>query len=106
MKRAVLLLLAIFVLACSEEPSWKAKPASEPGERVYPITGVINNRDAVDNIVNVKHEKIEGFMEAMTMDYSVRGADVKSLPPDGARFVAKVHVTGTGYWLTDVQAAK
>lgn len=105
MKRAVLLIVALALFACSE-PTWKSKPVSEPGERVYPITGVINNRDTVDNTLNVKHEKIEGFMDAMTMDYSVRGADVKTLPADGSRFVAKVHATSNAYWLTDVQPAK
>ena len=42
-------------------------------------------------------------MEAMTMDYPVRGADVKTLPADKSRFSARLHVTDSGYWLTDVK---
>ena len=42
-------------------------------------------------------------MTAMKMDYSVRGADVKTLPADRKRIEAKLHVTDRAYWLTDVK---
>ncbi len=42
-------------------------------------------------------------MEAMTMDYSVRGAKVAQLPPDGSAIVAKLHVVSDAYWVTDVR---
>ena len=42
-------------------------------------------------------------VEAMVMDYSVRGAKVAELPPDNSRIQAKLHVTDRGYWLTDVK---
>jgi hypothetical protein len=42
-------------------------------------------------------------MSAMKMDYSVRGADVKTLPADGKRIEAKLHVTELAYWITDVK---
>ena len=42
-------------------------------------------------------------MEAMTMDYLVRGAKVEALPPNGTNIDAKLHVTdGKGIWITDV----
>ncbi|HEX6640978.1 MAG TPA: copper-binding protein, partial [Thermoanaerobaculia bacterium] len=55
------------------------------------------------NTLNVDHEAIPGFMEAMTMDYSVRGAKVTALPADKSRIEAKLHVTDRAYWLTDVK---
>jgi hypothetical protein len=39
----------------------------------------------------------------MKMDYAVRGAEVKSLPPDKSRIEAKLHVTERAYWITDVK---
>ena len=45
-------------------------------------------------------------MEAMTMDYSVRGASVADLPPDGTRVVTTLHVTNNGYWITGVKRAR
>lgn len=100
-----LILAALFALAaCSgEEPS---KPVSEPGEKLYTVRGTILSREATSNTIHVDHEEIPGFMTAMKMDYSVRGADVATLPPDGARFEAKLHVTDRAYWLTEVRQAQ
>jgi hypothetical protein len=67
------------------------------------LKGFIVARDAGDNTVRVDHQAIPGYMEAMTMDYSVRGAEVLSLPPNKTRIEAKLHVTDDGYWLTDVR---
>ena len=100
MRRVVLVALVIAVVACTG----REKPLSEPGERVYALRGHIEARDAADNVLRVKHEAIPAFMEAMTMDFSVRGADVTSLPPDGAAIEATLHVTDRAYWLTDVKS--
>jgi protein SCO1/2 len=102
MRRAAFLLLFVMV-ACSKanEP----KPLSVPGEKLYALDGKIVARDANDNTLRVDHQAIPGYMEAMTMDYSVRGAKVAELPPDGTRISAKLHTTDSAYWLTDVRRA-
>jgi len=94
------IVLTLLVAACAKRES---KPLSVPGEKLYTMQGTIVSRDAVDNTLRVDHKDIPGYMEAMTMDYSVRGADVLSLPPDKAQIEAKLHVTGDAYWLTDVR---
>ena len=76
---------------------------SEPGEKLYTLKGKIVARDAGDNTLSIDHESIPGFMEAMKMDYSVRGADVAALPADGQRIEAKLHVTDDSAWITDVK---
>lgn len=100
MKRVAVLFVVLFLFACAEE---KPKPLSEPGERLYTVRGIVLSRNAADNSLRLDHEEIPGFMAAMTMDYSVRGADVKSLPADRKRIEAKLHVTDRAYWLTDVK---
>lgn len=100
MKRVALLLVILSLIACAEE---KPKPASEPGERLYTIRGVILSRNHGDHSLRLKHEAVEGFMAAMTMDFSVRGADLKALPANGARIEAKLHVTGRAFWITGVK---
>src|SRR5687767_4463151 len=102
MKRLSFLLLIVALLACADRE--QPKPLSEPGERLYVVRGVILSRDAERNTLNVDHEAIPGFMEAMTMDYAVRGAEVASLPADKNRIEANLHVTDRGYWITDVKA--
>lgn len=100
MKRAAILFAVLFLFACAEE---KPKPLSEPGERLYTVRGIVLSRNVADNSLNLDHEEIPGFMAAMKMDYSVRGADVKTLPADQKRIEAKLHVTDRAYWLTDVK---
>ena len=90
---------AILLIACAQ----KEKPLSVPGEKLYTLKGKIVARDANDNTLRIDHEAIPGFMEAMTMDYSVRGAKVEALPPDGTPISAKLHIAGDAYWLTDVR---
>ena len=102
MKRAALI-LAFLVLAAACNNKSKAKPLDVPGQKVYPVTGKILARDTAANTVSLDHEAIPGFMEAMTMDYSVRGAEVTSLPPNGVKVTAKLHVADDAYWLTDVK---
>jgi protein SCO1/2 len=102
MKR-VFAIIAVFLLACSAEEA--PKPLSEPGEKLYTVRGKILSRDAGENTVNMDHEAIPGFMEAMVMDYGVRGAKVAELPADGSRVAARLHVTERSYWITDVKAA-
>jgi hypothetical protein len=101
MKRLFLFLLVLLV-ACSADEA--PKPLSEPGEKLYVIRGVILSRDAANNTLNLDHERIPGFMEAMKMDYGVRGAKVAALPADRTRIEAKLHVTDRSYWITDVRA--
>ena len=101
MRRATLLIILFALFACGEKES--PKPLSEPGEKLYTVRGLIISRNASDNSLKVDHEPIPGFMEAMVMDYQVRGADVASLPADKSRIEARLHVTRRAYWITDVK---
>lgn len=93
-------MVALVATGCAKE---KEKPLSEPGEKVFTLDGKILSRDAGDNTVRLDHKAIPSYMEAMTMDYSVRGAKVAQLPPDGSRITATLHVTDNGYWITGVK---
>lgn len=103
MQRVSLLLALALAISCSDGEPRANKPLSEPGEKLYALKGRVVSRDAGDNTVRVDHEAIPGFMEAMTMDYSVRGGVVRDLPPDGSSVEARLHVTHNGYWLTNVK---
>jgi protein SCO1/2 len=92
-------LLAVSVIACGKPQ----KPVNVAGEKVYDMRGKIVSRDRGDNSLKIDHEEIKGFMEAMTMDYTVRGAKVETLPADGTKIHAKLHVADDAYWVSDVQ---
>ena len=101
MKHVLIALIAVSILACGQ--SQTQKPVDVAGQKVYDLRGKIVSRDSGENTLKVDHEEIKGFMEAMTMDYSVRGANVDQLPPDGSKIQAKLHVIDDGYWLSDVR---
>jgi hypothetical protein len=97
----MLLLVGCCLFACGD--NGEEKPLSAPGEKLYTVRGVILSRNEGMNSLNMDHEEIPGFMTAMQMDYTVRGAKVATLPPDKTRVEAKLHVTERSYWITDVQ---
>jgi protein SCO1/2 len=106
MRPAAALSLTLLLMAGScSKPESKGKPLSVPGEKLFALKGTIVSRDQADNTLRVDHQAIPGYMEAMTMDYSVRGADVASLPGEKTQIEATLHVTDDGYWLTDVKKA-
>jgi protein SCO1/2 len=104
MKRVACVLVILLSLAACRAKS--EKPVSVPGERVFVVKGKIVARDAKDNTVRVDHEAVPGLMDAMTMDYSVRGAKVGDLPPNNVRVTAKLHSAGDAFWLTDIVKAR
>ena len=102
-RSAALAIIALLILAACGDRGKKEKPLSVPGEKLYTLEGRITGRDAASNLLRVDHKAIPGYMEAMTMDYPVRGAAVQSLPTDNSKISARLHVTDTAYWLTDVK---
>ena len=101
MRRAAIVAI-FFWIACSPAPH-DAKPVSERGEKLYTLKGTIVGRDTSENTLRVDHEAVPGVMDAMHMDYSVRGATVATLPPDKSRIEAKLHVVDDRYWLSDIR---
>ena len=97
MRRAMGLLLALPLLfACA------GKENTAP-EKTYPMTATIVSRDVRGNTVNLDNKEIPGVMEAMKMDYPLRGAKIESLPPDGTPVVATLHQRDDEFWVTDIK---
>jgi hypothetical protein len=96
----------ILALACGKAKVSNAdKPLSVQGEKTYALNGKIVGRDPSENSLKIDHEAIAGYMEAMTMDYIVRGARVDALPPNGTAITATLHVTDDkGIWITGLRA--
>jgi hypothetical protein len=94
----------ILALACGKISN-SDKPLSVPGEKIYTLEGEILDHDHEENALTIEHKAIPGYMEAMTMDYIVRGAQVDALPPNGTHIIATLHVTeDKGIWITNVRA--
>lgn len=66
------LLLAAFVVACKETPS--NLEAKATNTRVFQVKGTIKEIRPEGKKVRIAHEKIPGYMEAMTMEFDVTNA--------------------------------
>jgi protein SCO1/2 len=100
MKKAPLLVTApVFLMAllvgCSQAPA--PKPAAE-----YQVTGEVLKLDPAAQTASVKAGKIEGWMEAMTMDFPIKDKQEFGKLKVGEKIHAKVLVQGTEYWLSGI----
>lgn len=96
-KSAMLALaLTLSFLACQsgvEQSAPEGKASSEQNShvRTYVATGVIQRLDPEHLVVVIQHERIEGFMEAMTMPFHAERAEllVDLRPGDKVRFTLR-----------------
>lgn len=67
------------------------------------MRGEVKAVDPKNQLATVDHEKIEGWMGAMTMDYPVKNQHEFSKLRVGSRIEAKVVVQDLEYWLADIK---
>jgi len=68
----------------------------------YPLVGEIVSLDPATHNATIKHEKIGDWMEAMTMEYTVKPDSDFAKLHVGDRIRATVVVQDPAYWVTDV----
>jgi Cu/Ag efflux protein CusF len=90
------LLCLLTLVACHREPA--------PEVKHYAIHGQIVQLDSKDRLATIKHQKIEGWMGAMTMDFPVKDDKDFSALHQGDTIDATVFVQGLDYWVGDVHA--
>lgn len=95
----IAVIFTVLLLACG------GKHSTAP-EKTYAMTATMVSRDPAQNTITLDNKAMPGVMEAMRMDYPVRGANVTALPKDGAPVNAILHEQDGQYWVTDVKARK
>lgn len=102
-RRNILAACAPLVAACAcankREPSFDF---GEPKAR-YSMRGEVLRLRPANRIAVIKHEKIDGWMDAMTMDFPVPDAQQFALLKDRMKIRATVLVNDSYFWLTDIQ---
>jgi Cu/Ag efflux protein CusF len=89
----VLSTLLLALTACNRE-----KPA-----KLYSVRGVIVKVDVAGKSAAIDAEKIDGWMEAMTMDYPVHDAKLLEGLKPGDHITATVHVPeDLTYWIDQI----
>ena len=70
-------------------PKVAAAAPTQPTEKRYPLTGEVVSLNAGRKTAMISHDKIEGFMPAMTMEFMVAKGDLAILKP-GERIRAEL----------------
>lgn len=94
-----ILLLTVALCACKEK---SAPPVSHAPIEHYHLDGVVVSLDAQAHLAKIKGEKIDGWMEAMTMDYPVKDPQEFALLHPGDHITATVYVQDLNYWLAGI----
>jgi protein SCO1/2 len=93
-------LLSILYLAGCGAP---AQGSQEIPVRRYEMRGEILRLDPEHHLATIRGEKIEGWMEAMTMEYPVKDIAEFQTLREGDRIIATVFVRGTDYWIGEIR---
>ena len=92
-QRREFLMLAALLAGC-------AKPA--PAEKKYKLTGDVVRLDANTQMATIKGDKVEGWMEAMTMEYPVKDKTEFAKLHEGDRITATIYVAESSYRIGDI----
>jgi Cu/Ag efflux protein CusF len=88
--------LALVFGACGKAPS------ASPIKR-YRLHGVVVRVERQTHLVAIKHERIEGWMGAMTMAFPVRPQEELLKLSPGIEITATVFVQDLDYWVGDIK---
>jgi Cu/Ag efflux protein CusF len=79
----------------------------ETAAKVYTVRGVVVKVDMLGKSASIDAQKIDGWMEAMTMDYPVHDAKLLEGLKPGDRIAASVHVPeDLNYWIDNIVVQK
>jgi protein SCO1/2 len=95
MTRRALLLSPLLLAACSKKPPQKE----------YKMTGEVVGLNAATQTAVIKGDKIEGWMEAMTMDYPVKEKSEFDKLKVGERISATVFVNDLSFYIGRISIA-
>lgn len=97
MKSLICVVFTLILAGCQRNST--AAPAKE-----YQMQGEVVGLDSAAHLATVKAGKIEGWMDAMTMEYPVKDSQEFGKLKVGDNIQAKVTVRGTDYWISSVNA--
>ena len=91
------LLATVLLSGCGSHEAANTQPLQR-----YSLHGEIVRLDGQDKIATIRHQKIEGFMEAMTMQFPVKEQqDFAGLHPADC-INATVFVQGDNIWIGEI----
>jgi protein SCO1 len=106
-----LLILALQLSSCAPSPEAPVATPAEPSATDsaimdYQVRGVIKEIPETGNSIRIHHEEIPGYMQAMTMPFSVKDRAVFADLELEQTISFTLHVTETESWIDQIQSAK
>jgi Cu/Ag efflux protein CusF len=98
-----MLLLALALCACTNQH--RATVSNAPIEK-YKLDGVVVSLDPKGHVAKINGQKIEGWMEAMTMEYPVKDPSEFEKLHAGDHITATVFVQDLNFWVGDIHQVR
>ncbi len=97
------LIFCLIISACSSKP---ASPQASDSAKRYELKGKVVSADQANHKVKIEHEEIKGYMEAMTMEFTLLEDWVYSELTPGALIQATLVVDQGRSWLENPVVTK
>jgi protein SCO1/2 len=101
MKQIIFLCGLLLAVGCKREAP--APPVSAATSQTYSVRGVVQALPPDLRHATIKHEKIPGYMSAMTMDFSVRDTNVLAGLAPGDEITFTLVVTEDDDWIENIR---
>ena len=98
-----MLLLALALCSCKEKTP---KPLSNAPIEKYKLDGVVVSLDPKAHVAKINGQKIEGWMDAMTMEYPVKDQSEFDKLHAGDHITATVFVQDLNFWIGDIRQVR
>lgn len=105
MRSLLLLISSIVLLSACGSSSIENSSSTNSNAKRYPLKGKVVSVDREKKRATIDHEQIEGFMEAMTMDFPIKADWVWNDLNPGSEIRAELVVDSTAaepYWLENL----
>ena len=96
--KVTVLLLTVLLGACARSDEKQSPPLNR-----YPIHGEVMRLDPNGKLATIRHQKIEGYMDAMTMTYPVKDAQEFGALQVGNCIDGTVFQQGDSLWVGEIK---
>jgi Cu/Ag efflux protein CusF len=100
--RLLTLLLVVALCACKNKEDRPARPVSNAPIERYQLDGEVLRLDPQGQTAKIRHQKIEGWMAAMTMEFPVKDPKEFATLHTGDHITATVYVQDLNFWIGEI----
>lgn len=100
MRYLILILFSILLFTACQKA--ETQQTASPDAKRYPLKGTVISVDKANRKAQIAHEEIPGYMEPMTMNFSIKDTWVWEDLTEGSEVRGDLVVDKDGYWLEKI----